>query len=40
VKGTLATLQCDGWSGVNSHHFLAFMITTSNREVTDLFVDK
>ena len=34
VKGTLATLQCDGWSGVNSHHFLAFMITTSNREVT------
>jgi hypothetical protein len=38
VKGTLVTLQCDGWSGVNSHHFVAFMITTSNREVPDLSV--
>ncbi|KAF8164061.1 ribonuclease H-like domain-containing protein [Pholiota molesta] len=31
--GTLATMQCDGWSGINFHHFLAFMITTSKREV-------
>lgn len=32
--GTLATIQCDGWSGVNFHHFVAFMITTSTREVS------
>ncbi|KAF8173673.1 hypothetical protein BJ912DRAFT_1065043 [Pholiota molesta] len=31
--GLFATLQCDGWSGINFHHFLAFMITTQNREV-------
>jgi hypothetical protein len=26
--GTMATIQFDGWSGINSHHFVAFMITT------------
>ena len=31
--GLLATMQCDGWSGINFHHFLAFMITTERREV-------
>jgi len=39
VKGTMATLQCNGWSGVNSHYFLAFIITTSNHKVTELFRD-
>ncbi|PPR07164.1 hypothetical protein CVT24_010717 [Panaeolus cyanescens] len=33
AEGCLATLQCDGWSGINFHHFLAFMITTDRREV-------
>lgn len=33
-SGSLATLQCDGWSGINFHHFLAFMITTDKREVS------
>ena len=32
-KGCLVTLQCDGWTGMNFHHFLAFMITTDKREV-------
>jgi hypothetical protein len=32
-KGLEATIQCDGWSGVNFHHYLAFMVTTSSREV-------
>lgn len=36
-EGTLATLQSDGWSGINFHHFLAFMITTHKREVSYLF---
>lgn len=33
ARGQEVTLQCDGWSGVNSHHYIAFMITTSRREV-------
>ncbi|KAF9232801.1 ribonuclease H-like domain-containing protein [Melanogaster broomeanus] len=28
------TLQTDGWTGINSHHLLAFMITTSARKLT------
>ena len=27
TRGTNCTLQCDGWTGVNSHHLIAFMIT-------------
>lgn len=27
VRGRLATVQCDGWSGANSHHLVAFMVT-------------
>ena len=33
-RGCLVTLQCDGWSGINFHHFVAFMITTNKREVS------
>lgn len=29
----VCTLQTDGWTGVNRHHLLAFMITTFSREV-------
>ncbi|KAF9528609.1 hypothetical protein CPB83DRAFT_766516 [Crepidotus variabilis] len=29
----LATLQLDGWGGINFHHFLAFMITTQDRKL-------
>lgn len=36
--GALVTLQCDGWSGINFHHFLAFMITTDRREVSKFFL--
>ncbi|KAE9385655.1 hypothetical protein BT96DRAFT_750704, partial [Gymnopus androsaceus JB14] len=25
------TAQCDGWSGVNHHHLIAFMITTNGK---------
>lgn len=28
AKDRLATLQCDGWTGRNSQHLVAFMITT------------
>jgi hypothetical protein len=40
-RGLEVTIQCDGWSGINFHHYLAFMITTSSREVSnfDLEVD-
>ncbi|EIW82980.1 hypothetical protein CONPUDRAFT_20808, partial [Coniophora puteana RWD-64-598 SS2] len=27
--GKLVTLQTDGWTGINSHHLVAFMMTTS-----------
>ncbi|KAF8883954.1 hypothetical protein BD779DRAFT_1414713, partial [Infundibulicybe gibba] len=37
-KNTLATIQCDGWSGINFHHFIAFIITTSLREVHTVYV--
>ena len=33
-RGCLVTLQCDGWSGINFHHFVVFMITTNKREVS------
>jgi len=34
-RGLEVTIQCDGWSGINFHHYLAFMITTSSREVSN-----
>lgn len=33
TEGCEVTLQCDGWSGINNHHYIAFMMTTSKREV-------
>ncbi|KAG2066160.1 hypothetical protein BDR04DRAFT_1030769 [Suillus decipiens] len=27
-RGAVATLQCDGWTGENSHHLLGFMMTS------------
>jgi len=32
-QGLEDTIQCDGWSGMNFHHFIAFMITTLKRKV-------
>jgi hypothetical protein len=32
-KGLEVTIQCDGWSGINFHHYLAFMVTTASCEV-------
>ncbi|EIW78735.1 hypothetical protein CONPUDRAFT_18585, partial [Coniophora puteana RWD-64-598 SS2] len=31
VKGHESTLQADGWTGINNHHLLAFMITTQTK---------
>ncbi|KAI6010645.1 hypothetical protein BKA83DRAFT_25636 [Pisolithus microcarpus] len=31
-QGLEGTLQYDGWSGINFHHFIAFMLTTSRHE--------
>ena len=30
-KGQNATIQADGWTGVNFHHLLGFMITVNKR---------
>jgi hypothetical protein len=32
--GSDATLQTDGWTGINFRYLLAFMITTANREAS------
>ena len=32
-RGLEGTIQCDGWSGINFYHFIAFMLTTSKCEV-------
>ena len=37
-KGQEVTIQCDGWSGINSHHYVAFMITTARRDVCCLII--
>lgn len=34
AKGTQVTLQSDGWTGGNYHHFQAFMMTSGRREVS------
>jgi hypothetical protein len=31
VMGCDATVQCDGWSGLNGHHLIAFMIASNSR---------
>jgi len=31
TKGHKATLQADGWTGVNNHHLLAFMIMADGK---------
>ncbi|EIW81490.1 hypothetical protein CONPUDRAFT_21500, partial [Coniophora puteana RWD-64-598 SS2] len=31
AQGHEATLQADGWTGLNSHHLIAFMITVNNQ---------
>ena len=30
-RGGVATLQCDGWTGANSHHLLGFMMTVRRK---------
>jgi hypothetical protein len=32
-KGSLVTIQCDGWTGVNSRHYIGFMVGTDKRQV-------
>ena len=27
TKGATCTLQCDGWTAINAHHLIAFVIT-------------
>ncbi|PPQ94510.1 hypothetical protein CVT25_014164 [Psilocybe cyanescens] len=34
VVGQNITLQCDGWSGINNHHFVAFIVTTYTELLT------
>ena len=34
AKGHKATLQADGWTGVNNHHLLASMITADGKVCT------
>ncbi|KAF9494610.1 hypothetical protein BDN71DRAFT_1483007 [Pleurotus eryngii] len=31
LSGEHGTAQCDGWSGLNNHHYIAFMVTISNK---------
>jgi hypothetical protein len=33
AQGLEGTLQCDGWTGANFHHFLAFTLTTAKCDV-------
>ena len=30
VSGSEVTIQCDGWTALNMHHYIAFMMTTSS----------
>lgn len=34
TEGCEVTLQCDGWTGLNNHHYIAFMMTTGKQEVS------
>jgi hypothetical protein len=31
ARGCEATIQADGWTGVNHHHLIAFMITVNGQ---------
>jgi hypothetical protein len=31
AKGSFVTLQADGWTGLNTHHLVAFMMTTGSK---------
>ena len=37
AKGHETTLQADGWTGINNHHLLAFMITANGKVCIFLF---
>ena len=37
ARGSNCTLQCDGWTGINSHHLIAFMITVWPKVCTNKF---
>lgn len=36
-RGCEGTLQTDGWTGVNFHHLVAFMVTTVRRKVSNIY---
>jgi len=33
VNGCEVTIQCDGWTALNTHHYIAFMMTTSTCQI-------
>jgi len=33
VAGKEATMQSDGWTGINNHHLVAFMITMNKKVI-------
>ena len=38
VAGCEATIQCDGWTALNTHHYIAFMMTTSARKESNFYL--
>lgn len=39
-QGLYSTLQYDGWTAINNHHFLAFRMTLSDRTVSCFFLEQ
>ncbi|KAK0505457.1 hypothetical protein EDD18DRAFT_1305538 [Armillaria luteobubalina] len=37
AAGQSVTVQCDGWSGENHHHYIAFMVTINSKTAAKLF---
>ena len=37
-RGCEGTLQTDGWTGVNFRHFVAFVVTTVRRKVSNILL--
>ncbi|KAK0501062.1 hypothetical protein EDD18DRAFT_1307507 [Armillaria luteobubalina] len=37
AAGQSVTAQCDGWSGENHHHYIAFMVTINGKTAAKLF---
>ena len=33
IRGQNVTVQCDGWSGENNHHYIAFMVTSKDKVI-------